>query len=136
MYKAASPSLPEPVVRSPALPPLPGLLQRPLLPEDLQLREHAEAGSLRGGRTAGRTTSTPVAPTSSTSSSLTTLRNFVDGAAEPLPGGEGGAVGLRAHTRTHPVVKQLETVNRWKTKENTLTVTTRWRGKEETPSDL
>ena len=37
---------------------------------------------------------------------------------------------------THPVVKQLETVNRWKTKENTLTVTTRWRGKEETPSDL
>ena len=104
MYKAAYyPSLSEPIVRSPPLPPLPGLLQRPLLSEDLQLREHAEAGSLRGGRTAGGTTSTPVAPTSSTSSSLTALRNFVDG-AEPLPR-EGGAVGLRAHTRTHPVVQ-------------------------------
>jgi len=38
-------------------------------------------------------------------------------------------------TRGH-ILLCSSNVNRRKTKENTLTVTTRWRGKEETPSDL
>ena len=117
MYKAASSSLPKPIVGQQAsLPPLPGFLQRPLLSKDLQLREHAEARTLRGGRAAGGTTSTPVTSPSSASPSLPSVRRRAFGALPPWRRcafhlGGGGAVGLRVnlpHTRTHPVVLDCE----------------------------
>ena len=84
MYKATSSSLPKPIVGQQAsLPPLPGFLQRPLLSKDLQLREHAEARTLRGGRAAGGTTSTPVTSPSSASPSLPSVRRRAFGALPP-----------------------------------------------------
>ena len=71
VYKNLGPTLALSFLGAAVLPPLPGFLQRPLLPKDLKLRQHEEGRKVWGGRAAGGAATHETAPTSAQGASPT-----------------------------------------------------------------